>query len=136
MTRMDQALITATVDGVPLGVFDKRTGGDTDSEESKYRPGGLGMQVALGGKTIITNVIIDRLYDLERDHELARRLRTRVGVALASVSEQPLDRDRNPWGRPIVWHGILKMVQTPERDSETNGPALFHIEISTEGNVS
>lgn len=136
MSRQDQAQITVTIDGRPLGVFDKRGGGGTDSEETKYRPGGMAPQKSLGGATTTENVTVERLYERERDHELCRWVRTRCGRATVVVSEQPLDDDGNPWGTPLVWRGKLKATNSPERDSEANGAATWTIEVSTEGSVS
>jgi hypothetical protein len=49
MSRLDQYNVTVSLDGTPLGTFDKMTGGEIDSEETKYKPGGMAPQVSLGG---------------------------------------------------------------------------------------
>lgn len=133
--REDQFAVTVAVDDEPLGVFDTFDGGDTTAEETKYKPGGMQPQKSLGGSAMTENVTIARLYERERDVELAKRLRSRVGKANATVSKQTLDTDGNPWGKPEVFTGILQRVTTPNHDSESTSAARFEMEISTEGTV-
>ena len=61
--------VTAWLDKVgALGTFDTFTGGGVDSDELKYRLGGMRSVVTLGGLTEVDNVVIGRIYLLERDH--------------------------------------------------------------------
>jgi hypothetical protein len=131
--REDQFLITATVDGVALGVFDTCEGGDADSEETKYRPGGFRPIRTLGGQGAPQNVTIGRLEELERDTELVRWLMSRSGKGRMSVNKQPLDTDGNPFGRPFTYTGILKTVTPPNADSNSNSAAVWTAVLSTEG---
>lgn len=133
--RTDQFAVTVAVDDTPLGVFDTWDGGDTSAEEIKYKPGGMSPQKSLGGSATTDNVTVARLYELARDHDLARWLRSRVGKGAVTASKQPLDVDGNPWGKPEVITGKLQRVTTPNHDSEDNGAARFELEISTEGTV-
>lgn len=135
MSRVDQWSVTVSVDEELLGVFDKAPGGGVDSEEQKYRPGNMGQEVSLGGKSTTENITVSRLYVHERDHELFRTLSTRVGKAKMVVKKQPLDIDGNPFGSPHVYRGILKMVSPPEPDSEGNDAALFSLEMTTSGSI-
>ena len=136
MSRKDQSSLTIIVDGRPLGVFDKRSGGGVDSEETKYREGAMGPQLSLGGPVTVENVTATRLFKLQRDSELLHWLLARVGQARATVSEQPLDAEGFPFGRPFVWTGGLKTVTKGEHDSMSSDPDTFDIVISTEGNVA
>ena len=137
MSRVNQHLITVTVDGEDFGVWDTWEGGNIDSEETKYRPGGMAPQKSLGGEAALENVTVTRLYELERDHDLMRRALRKVanGQPLASASRQPLDVDKNPFGAPLIYNGVLKAVQTPNLDSNDDGEAMWGLEISTEGEV-
>lgn len=132
-TRQDTWSAQVSIDGVNLGVFDKCTGGEIDSEEYKYKPGAMAPTVSLGGTKTIGNVIVARLYRLQRDHDRAQWLINRVGKAMCVVSKQPLDTDGNAYGKPIVYRGKLKRVSFPEHDSESNNAALIEYEISTDG---
>jgi len=132
-SRQDQSAVTVSIDEVDYGIWDKKDGGEVDSEESKYKPGGMGKPVSLGGSQETGNVTVSRLYDLERDHPEIVTLMSKAGKGRMVVKDQPLDPDGNPFGDPVVWRGIVKTVTPPERDSESSDPAMVEIEMSTEG---
>lgn len=134
-TRQDQYNVTVSVNGNSYGTWDKMSGGDIDSEETKYNPGAMGASISLGGRKTVSNVTVQRLYDLQRDHALMPGLIAMVGKANMVVSKQPLDADGNAFGAPIVYTGKLKMVQLPEHDSESNTAAMVSLEMSSAGTV-
>lgn len=136
--RQNQWAVTATVDGEPLGVFDKCSGGTGDSEELKYRPGAMGPQRSYGGPATIENVTIERVLEqVERDDvSLARRMYAKRGRASMVVTKQALDADGNPFGRPFVYTGKLKTCTIPDADSEATGLAIWSLVLSTEGDVA
>lgn len=133
--RQDLYQVTATVDGSQTGVWDKCDGGEVDSNEIKYKPGGLSPERSLGGTVTISNVTITRLHDVDRDNALRKRLLSRVGKAPVTVTKQPLDADGNPKGSPDIYTGVLKKVTSPEADSAATSAALWALEISTVGSV-
>jgi hypothetical protein len=132
-TRQDTFRVTLTVDSRDLGVWDKKTGGDVDSNELKYRPGAMGPLQSLGGTTVPSNVTLQRNYDKVRDHDNINFLLSRVGGVRATVHQQPLDLDGNPYGSKAVhWHGTLKRVLVPDVDSEGNAAAMLEVEVSVD----
>lgn len=140
--RQDQFRVTVSYrnargEWIQTGVWDKFSGGEADSEETKYKPGGMGQERSLGGSQTVSNVTVTRLYDIvERDdHTLARTLRAGRGKYLMSVSKQPLDADGNAFGRPDVYTGMLKRVKTPDHDSETSSAGTWELEISSVGSI-
>lgn len=133
--RADQHAATVVVDGTPLGVFDTVEGGAVDSEEAKYRPGGMGPQQSLGGFVSVDNVTVGRLYELGRDHDLVRWLTNRAGKARVTVVDQFLDTDGNPFGKPYIYTGTLKTVNKPPADSNSSDASVWTIVVSTEGTV-
>ena len=136
-TREDQYAVTVTVNGVSLGTFDKLSGGEIDSEETKYRPGGMGSEVALGGPRTTSNVTVSRIYSLDADHSVnLPTLKASVGKAQVTVSKQPLDVDGNAYGSPVVYQGVLKNVKLPDHDSVSNDPGMLELEVSTNATVS
>ena len=136
MSRSDQYLVTAEWEGLgPLGVFDKFTGGEVDSDEQKYRPGGMQNPVSLGGAVTMGNVTIERLYVLERDHVIAHQMLAGVGVNGIVVTKQPLDLNKVPYGRPLVYSGKVKQCKPPEHDSTSSDPAMLSIEFVPSGTV-
>jgi hypothetical protein len=137
MSRQDQYNVTVSVAGTNLGTFDKMTGGEFDSEETKYKPGAMAPQISLGGSKTISNIVVTRLYELERDHPLVPWLLAQTGKAECVISKQPLDINEHPFGSPIVYQGKLKKVTPPPADSEaTTTPAVIELEISTSGLVT
>lgn len=134
--RQDQWSDTVTIDGVPSGIWDEVDGGEVDSGETKYRPGGMQPQVSLGGSTTVGNLTLTRLLDQPRDWDFMRRLmQSRTGKAPAVVSRQPLDRDGNPFGRPLIYRGVLKTVTPPKSNSNSEEAGTWQIVVSTEGTV-
>lgn len=144
MSRADQYNVNVTIDGVNSGTWDKMTGGETDSEETKYRPGNMGEAISLGGSRMTGNVTLQRLYDIPRDHlghwpggaGLAiADLRQRAGRATVVISEQPLNINGKVQDgvKPLTYSGTLKRVATPDVDSESNDAALIEIEVTVAG---
>lgn len=132
-TRQDTYRITATIDNKNWGVWDKLTGGEVDSDETKYKPGGMAPHVSLGGSRTTGNLTLSRLYRLARDHNRVMELINGAGKARVVVSKQPLDIDGNVFGAPLVYTGTLKRVMTPEVDSESSSAGLLEIEITPDG---
>jgi hypothetical protein len=133
--RQDQYDVRVVVDGTDLGTFDKLTGGEIDSEETTYKPGGMGARVSLGGSVNPGNVTVSVLYDLTRIHTIIHWLIGRVGKAKATISKQPLDVDGNAFGTAITYPARLKQVNPPEVDSESSDAALLELEFTVDGSV-
>lgn len=130
MSRQDQNNVTVTVGPHKLGTFDKKSGGEAGSEDTKYRPGGMAGQVSLGGAQTQENVTVSRLWQLGRDDDLISKLLPLRGKADMVVSEQKLDVEGNPFGTPLVYTGTFIRLGFPDSDSESNDAALFELECS------
>jgi len=135
MSKASHSRITLVVDGVSYGTWDKWSGLTFDSAESKYAPGGMGDEIARGGRKTTSNVTVERLYELDRDPPLIRALERVRGYGRATVSDQALNPDRSPAGEPIVVTGVLKAVTPPTRDSTSDEDAMWSVEISTDSAV-
>ena len=136
MSRQSQDRVQVTIDGEDWGVFDKFSGGEADSEETRHRPGGMGAEKSLGGMLTISNVTISRLYERERDHERVHALMNRAGKSRIVASRSKLDDDGNPFGAPYVYTGIIKTITPPEHDSESDDTAMLEIEFVPDGSVA
>jgi hypothetical protein len=119
--------------GRDLGVWDKMTGGQVDSDETRYNPGGMAPPVSLGGRKTVENIVVSRLYRLARDHDIVQDFINWSGRARVIVSKQPLDIEGNVYGRPIVYNGTLKRYSTPDVDSESSAAGMVEIEVTIEG---
>jgi|SRR5215831_11860984 len=136
--RNDRFLCTVSVDGIgPLpDPFDTFTGADTDSTETKYRPGGMSPEVSLGGATSTANAVVGRNYALGRDDVLMPKLRAAAGKRAATITLQPLDADRNAFGQSEVYRGVLQRVQGPQHDSTSTDAAMMELEVNLSGTVA
>lgn len=118
---------------VPYGIWDKWSGGEVDSDETKYNPGGMAPPVSLGGRRTTGNVTISRLYRLYRDHAKMQKLIDSAGRSKAIIQRQPLDLQGHVFGNPIVYNATLKRVTPPDLDSEQSGAALLELEFTIDG---
>jgi hypothetical protein len=98
--RKDNFKVTASIDGKDLGIWDKLSGGAIDSTETRYRPGAMGKEISLGGVVTVTNVVIERYWDLQREGGVINWLIGRVGKGVVTVKKLPLDVDGNAFGKP------------------------------------
>jgi len=135
-SRIDQYDIGVTVDGRDLGTWDTFAGGEVDSEETTYKPGGMGERISLGGSVNIGNVTVGVLYDLQRIHTITHWLISRVGKGWVVIKKQPLDADNNAFGDALTYQGRLKQVHPPEPDSEASDAAKIELEITPVGTVA
>lgn len=135
MSREDQYMITVKVDGEDFGVWDKLAGGSIDSEELKYKPGGMQPHVSLGGSRTVENITVSKLYDLTAVHSKIKTLLNKAGKGQVTITKQPLDVNGTPFGLPLVYTGTLKQVTPPDADSESNDAALVEIEVSSSGTI-
>lgn len=138
-TRQDTHRITVQIanpnTGVlsDFGVWDTFSGGDVDSDQNQYYPGGMVPPVALGGRKTAGNVTVSRLYRLERDHDRMQFLIDAASESKMVVKRQPLDLNGNSYGKALVYRGILKHVTPPDLDSQQSGPALLQLEMTVDG---
>src|SRR6185312_5528181 len=132
-TREDTWVVTLTVDGIPQGVFDTKTGGEVDSEETKYPPGGMLREISLGGRRTIGNITLTRYCDRVRDWPNIKWLCDRVGAARVSIGQTPLDFAGAPGGKQLGYTGTLKKCQPPEPDSTGNDASKLELECTIDG---
>jgi hypothetical protein len=136
MSTAQQSLVTATADlptgTVNLGIFDKRTGGDVQATAAKHRPGGWVSEKSYASLPTYTDVVINRVYERDRDHEMLRTLDNRAGRSMITVTEQPLDPDGHAWGNPITWRGRLLQIKHGDYDSTSAAVRQFEVHVSIE----
>lgn len=119
---------------VNLGVFDTFSGGEVDSEDTKYARGGLADEESLGGRRHVGNVTVGRLYD-EMMQLQEPWLDSAVGRGIGTVTKQPLDEAGNAFGRPRVYTGKLLTMTPPDHDSESSDAARIELVFSTNGSI-
>lgn len=137
-TRQDTHVISFTVDRGPgvgkkdYGTWDTKSGGEIDSEENKYKPGGMEKEFSLGGTKTFGNVTIGRYFDYNRDDATLAWLLASVGSGRGSVGIQMLDAYGAPQGSQLTYGGTIKTVTPPELDSTSNDAAIVEVEVTVD----
>lgn len=134
--RQDQFQVHLSINNVDYGEWDKCTGGESQANEIKYRPGGMQPEISLGGTVSVSDVVVERLYDISKDGANLAAYLAANGRAVATVSRQPLDLNGNIAGEPMTWTGIVKNVKLPDADGENNAAALISITVSPNGLIA
>lgn len=135
-TRKNTWAVRLFVNGESFGIWDVKTGGEVDSEESKYSPGGMLPTIVLGGKKITGNVTLNRFYDLIDDHSRINTLIKASGSGKIIISQRPMDPDGNEFGASITYIGKLKRTNPPETDGNSGDAALIEVECTIAGEPS
>lgn len=133
--REDQFITHLVVDGRDCGDWDSFDGGDTDSEDEKYKPAGMPRK-SLGGASEVGNITLGRLYERPRDTDLFPWLRKRCGRGNFVATRHTLDADDNRIGIPEVFTGKLKRATPPSSDSQSSGAALGEVELAPDAAVA
>lgn len=131
--RADTWEWTVEVGGNDLGTFDEKDGGDIDSDETVFRPGGMKELYSLGGPRTVTNLTLRRNYRLHRDHPLSEYLIKSVGKYNAKLTGQPLDHAGSPFGDPFIYVAKVKRVQFPTHNSNAADASMLEIEFTANG---
>jgi hypothetical protein len=135
MSRQNMSRVTATLDGVFLGVFEELDpGSGTDSQETKYRLGGMGPTISLGGNREVDNIVIRKLFDADM-RSRRKWIRGRVGKGVLVVSDQPLNLDGEADGEPDVYTCTLKRFAPPTRAADADDAAQVEMEGTVNGDV-
>jgi hypothetical protein len=137
--RMDQAYVVVSVtyrgETRDLGVFNTFDGGEATSDDTKVRRGGTRTQTALGGPKSIGNVTVGRDYDLARDHNNIHWLYGAVGAARVNCQKFFTDDNDAPYGRPLIYTGVLIRSTAPGHDVDSSDVANLELEVSCDGNI-
>lgn len=121
------SLVTATIDGVPAGVWDKFDGGEIDSEAKTYREGGQIVATVIPGTPSVSDVTIGRIYRGERDAPFLAYVKNKVGRPIV-IAVQALTSAYTPVpGGLETYTGVVKGRKRPTVDSNGNGEAMLEV---------
>ena len=127
--RQDTWLVVLNVGGVDLGVWDTFDGGESDSEELVFRPGGMDNQISLGGRQTIGNVTLSR----HHDDFIAGRIkwmRQQTGKARATVGRVPMTAGGAQTGTVEWLGGTFKRCTPPPHDSMGSDASMVEVELT------
>lgn len=133
--RVDHFLVTATLNGTDLGIWDTKEGGETDSEETRYRPGGM-PEESLGGASTVTQITATRMFRRGRDDRLIKAMRAACGSGAMVLKVINKDEDGNPISTGETYTGVLKRVGPPQVDSNSSDVAMIEIEMTPDAAVA
>ena len=134
-SRENQSRVTVSVDGVSLGAWEQRTGGESNSASTQYSLAGMGPRISLGGRQEVSDVVVRKLYDADIQSRF-KWLAGRVGKAKAVVADQRLDDEGNALGDPLVWTGTLKYAKAPDSNSDSDAAGLCELQIAISGPIT
>lgn len=127
--REDTWLVVLNVAGVDCGKWDTFDGGETDSEEAKFRPGGMDQEISLGGRQTLGNVTLSRHHD-DWLRESVKWLRAQCGRARITIGRVPLDTYGVQLG-PVEWlGGTIKRCSPPSHDSMGGDASMVEVECT------
>jgi len=132
-TREDTWLATVTLEGVDLGVWDGMTGGEGDSEEQPFHPGGMAGVVSLGGHQTFGNLTLSRNLDALVDWPRVKWYYAVRGWGLITAGRTPLSTDAVRSGDPLTYLATLKTVTLPDHDSDGTDVAMIEFECTVYG---
>lgn len=131
-----QRLVTVSVEGVAMdsNPWSDVTGGDFTSDETKFTPGGLGIEEAYGGTQHASNPTVMREVNLSRDMALIKALKAVRGRAQATVKMVWIDMDKNVIANSeTLYKGVLMtVIESPYSSTSTN-VAKLSLVISANG---
>jgi hypothetical protein len=133
--REQQSRVTASLDGVQLGVFEDRTGGETGSNSVQYFMGGGGPRVSLGGQQQVGDVTLTVL-STPTVQSITKWVISRVGKGDITISDQPLDDEGNAFGDPLTWNGILMTATPPATGASSNNPKTLILVAQVSGSMA
>jgi hypothetical protein len=134
--RTDQERVTVRVDDIDCGVFQTFSGGGSAADDTKNRPGGMGPEESLGGPVSRDAFTVGRLYRLDRDHPLFKRLDLLTGSGRVVAVRTKLNKDRSAVSGPITYTGTLIKVTPPDHDSNAADRAELTLEVSADEPIS
>ncbi|WP_156759560.1 hypothetical protein [Microbacterium karelineae] len=129
MGTNSQAIVSVNLDGDSLGIWDTRSGGESTAAVNKYRPGGSKKQVVDAGRPDISDLTVTRRWVVDRDVNVEKRLRNRVGVGVVKVTEQPTDVDGVRYGKARTWKGRVSSVSSGDVDSNSDDVRMITLTI-------
>jgi hypothetical protein len=83
----------------------------------------------LGGPATRTNSTLEIAYTATL-HELSTWIESRAGLGSVVLSAQPLDANKNPYGKVRTYTGVVENVSPPEYDADSGDPAVMEIEVA------
>lgn len=123
LAGMHRAIVR--VDGVPGTWRTAEPPPRTAETREEYDGGDMVNPVVVAGRPRRGEMTVTRGFDPEQDAAELVRLDRLVGRLRTSVSVQDLDNDLTPIGEPRVYLGLLREVQHPTADANSEDTQMW-----------
>lgn len=124
-----QAVLTFTDAGGTTWtvVFDKFSGGDATSNNTKYRPSGMLNEVIVAALPVYSDIMLSKGFNNNNDqnnkyggdYALQQAIRNSAGLTPGVVSITPLTSLGIAWGSPRIYYGVVSEIADGATDSES-----------------
>ena len=119
-------------------VFDKHSGGDATSNNTKYRPSGMLNEVVVGALPVYSDVMLSKGFNNNNDqnnkyggdYALQQAIRNCAGLAPGYVSIIPLTSLGVAWGAPRVYYGVVSEIADGTTDAESGTVRSWSIKFT------
>ena len=135
-----QAVLTFTdYQGVVWTVtFDKFSGGDATSANTKYRPSGMLNEVVVAALPVYSDIMLSKGFNNNNDqsntyggdYSLQQAIRNSAGLAPGYVSITPLTSLGVAWGQPRVYFGVVSEISDGGTDSESGAVRQWNVKFT------
>jgi hypothetical protein len=130
MGSSSQQMFIVTVKGIQ-GTFMSKSGGDTTSNTTKVYNGGSKTPELLAAPAETDNITISRAYNHDRDYQVLKNCRAKVGRWRTNISVAATDEDLNTRGKSTQYvNALLVRMSEPEYDSAGNDASSFELEFA------
>ncbi len=129
--REDMADVRFSCDGVPYGdSWHSMAGAKLDAAEGKTRPGGMGMEVAIGGpakrsdatlKIQLTDTVLGFHKTLER--KVVEAAPCKIGISF-------LNRFKAPTGASQVYSGVIRGAHLPDMNTDASAAGMYTVIVA------
>lgn len=118
--------------------FDKFSGGDATSSNTKYRPSGMGDEVIVAALPIYSEIMLSKGFNNNNDNNntyggdyaLQQDIRNCAGLAPGSVSIVPLTSGGVTWGSPRTYYGVVSEISDGPADSESGAVRQWNVKFT------
>jgi hypothetical protein len=119
--------------------FDKFSGGDATSSNTKYRPSGMGNEVIVAALPVYSDIMLSKGFNdnndqnnsYNGDYALQTAIRNSAGLVSASVSLNPLTPGGVSWGSPRAYAGVLSEISDGGADAESGAVRQWSVKFTT-----
>ena len=107
--------------------FDKFSGGDATSANTKYRPSGMGPEVVIGALPVYSDIMLSKGFNNNDDqnnkyggdYALQQAIRNSAGLSPGSVTIVPLTSLGVAYGTNRTYYGVLSEIGDGPTDAES-----------------